>query len=145
MRTSRKPLLLAIAVLLAWTCGQVGAQTMLLRQAGTNLDRVTAQIGQTITIEVVADLQSVTASGVSFFLTIPDGPFQVVDEGLGGHVRHSGHRWVGMLGHCTHCGGVHSLYSGMSGWSGKISPMHLLAPMTPMRNCNAFVPKGRFT
>jgi len=39
-----------------------------------------------VTIEVVADLQSVSASGIALSMSIPDGPFQVRDNGFVGQV-----------------------------------------------------------
>ena len=59
---------------------------MLLRQAGTNDNSFTAQIGDVVKIEVVGDLQSVSAAGIALSLTIPDGPFQVIDNGFPGQV-----------------------------------------------------------
>ena len=71
---------------LGWASAESEAQTLLLRQAGTNSNRTTAQIGDMLRIEVVADLQSVSASGIALSLTIPDGPFQVKDNGFPGQI-----------------------------------------------------------
>ena len=61
------------------------AQTLRLRQVGSSSDRIVARVGETINIEVFADLQSVEAAGVSFFISIPDREyFQVSDFGLPG-------------------------------------------------------------
>jgi hypothetical protein len=61
-------------------CHSVQAQTMRLVQAGTTANRVSIQVGQTVDIEVLADLQSAQAAGISFFLTIPNDIFEVVDN-----------------------------------------------------------------
>ncbi len=55
------------------------AQTMRLVQAGTSVNRAAIQIGQTLDIEVLADLQNVQAAGISFYLTIPNDLFEIVD------------------------------------------------------------------
>lgn len=69
---------MALAALGAFaTAGE--AQTLRLRQAGTNLNRVVLQVGQVVNIEVFADLQGASASGVAFFITVPDG-FSVLDQ-----------------------------------------------------------------
>ena len=56
------------------------AQTLRLRDARTKSNRVTVQVGATVTVEVFADLQGVEAAGVSFFITVPDEVFQVIDQ-----------------------------------------------------------------
>ena len=66
--------------------GQVSAQTLRLRQAGTTNTRLAAQVGQTVNIEVYADLQGTEAAGISFFISVPDDAFQVLDKGLPGQV-----------------------------------------------------------
>ncbi|MBT3343601.1 MAG: hypothetical protein HN404_11440, partial [Gemmatimonadetes bacterium] len=63
------------------------AQTLRLRQAGTRETRVVATVGQTIEIEVYAELQGQVAAGSSFFLSIPDREFfDVQDFGAPGNV-----------------------------------------------------------
>lgn len=62
------------------------AQTLRLRQAGTDNVRLAVQVGQTINIEVYADLQTTQAAGISFFVSVPDDAFQVLDKGLPGQV-----------------------------------------------------------
>ena len=65
--------------------GSTQAQTLRVRQAGTNSTRITAQVGQSVTLEVFADLQSQQAAGISFFITVPGSDFfQVQDFGLPG-------------------------------------------------------------
>ena len=86
MKIKHHSLFFFLVFILGWTCAESRAQTLLLRQAGTNLDRVTARIGEEVTIEIVADLQSIEASGISIFMSIPDGPFQVKDNGFPGQV-----------------------------------------------------------
>lgn len=56
------------------------AQSMRLRAQGFTGDRLILRVGQLVTVEVFADLQGVEASGFSLFVSLPDGPFQVVDE-----------------------------------------------------------------
>ena len=73
-------------VIVVMMSGDSLAQTMVLRQFGTNAERVTARLGETIDIEVVVDLQSVSASAYSVFISVPDGPFQVIDKGFEGQV-----------------------------------------------------------
>ena len=86
MRSNGFGLFLLTSVLLAGTVIDSAGQTLLLRQKGNNSDRIQARLGDVIEIEAVADLQSVSASGYSLFITIPDGPFQVVDQGFEGQV-----------------------------------------------------------
>ena len=62
-----------------WSAAE--AQTLRLQQAGGNSSRATVQVGQTITIEVFGNLGRVEASGVAFFITVPSGAFQVIDQG----------------------------------------------------------------
>lgn len=62
------------------------AQTLRLRQVGTNATRVDLQVGDVINIEVVADLQGVSSAGIEFFISVPDDAFQVNDLGLPGQV-----------------------------------------------------------
>lgn len=56
------------------------AQTMRLREQGTNARDVTVQVGQTVTIEVLGELNGVQAAGLSVFVTVPESAFQVVDQ-----------------------------------------------------------------
>ena len=86
MRTNGFGLLLLAGVVLAAFANQGSAQTIILRQKGNTNNKIQARLGDTIEIEAVADLQSVSASGYSLFITIPDGPFQVVDQGFEGQV-----------------------------------------------------------
>ena len=73
-------LLVSCLFVLAGTA-EVSAQNSLrLRQAGTNRDNVQLEIGQRITIEVLADLGNVQASGISVFVTIPRDHFLVIDQ-----------------------------------------------------------------
>ena len=61
--------------------GDVSAQKSLqLREAGTNRDEVQSQIGQPITVEVLADLCEKETSGISVFITVPRGDFAIVDQ-----------------------------------------------------------------
>jgi len=66
-------------LLLLLSGSEVQAQSMRLRALGFTGDRLNVRVGQTITLEVFADLQGVEASGFSLFVSLPDGPFQVVD------------------------------------------------------------------
>jgi len=56
------------------------AQTMRLREQGTNARDINVQVGQTVTIEVYGELANVEAAGLSVFITVPDDAFQVVDQ-----------------------------------------------------------------
>jgi hypothetical protein len=80
MRNRLIPSLYLIALIGLWWSA-AGAQTVRLQQAGGSSDRATVQVGQTITIEVFADLGRVEASGVAFFITVPSDAFQVIDQG----------------------------------------------------------------
>lgn len=73
-------------VSLIWIAPESAAQTLSLHEAATNVDIIAAQVGDTITIEIIADLGKKSASGIAFFITIPEGPFQVVDQGFPGQV-----------------------------------------------------------
>ena len=59
---------------------QIEAQTLRLRERGTNANNVSVQVGQTVTIEVFGELGSVQAAGLSIFISVPDNAFQVVDQ-----------------------------------------------------------------
>ena len=59
---------------------QIEAQTLRLRERGTNSNNVNVQVGQTVTIEVFGELGSVQAAGLSIFISVPDDAFQVVDQ-----------------------------------------------------------------
>jgi hypothetical protein len=67
----------------AWFAEPADAQTLRLRQTGSNATRIAVQVGQVINIEVYADLQGVSSAGIEFFLTVPDA-FQVNDLGFPG-------------------------------------------------------------
>ena len=58
----------------------LNAQTLQLRERGTNTQNVSVQVGETITIEVFAELSGVEAAGMSVFVTVPTDAFQVVDQ-----------------------------------------------------------------
>ncbi len=51
-----------------------------LREAGTNRDQVQLQIGQSVTIEILADLGNIEASGIAVFVTVPRDNFIVTDQ-----------------------------------------------------------------
>ena len=67
---------------LLWTCSAGLAQTLYLNEKSTGTTEVKAETGAIIEIEVLADLGRFSASGISFFISIPHGPFQVIDNGL---------------------------------------------------------------
>ena len=56
------------------------AQTLQLRESGTNTQDVSVQVGEIITIEIFAELSGVEAAGMSVFVTVPTDAFQVVDQ-----------------------------------------------------------------
>jgi hypothetical protein len=75
----------ALILLFAWGTA-ADAQTLRLRQVGTQQTRIVAQVGQTVEIEVLANLQGVSSAGSSFFLSIPDREyFEVRDFGFAGN------------------------------------------------------------
>ena len=78
--------LLPAALILVFALATVAqAQTLRLREVGTGQTRIVAQVGQTIEIEVLADLQGVSSAGSSFFISIPDREFfEVRDFGIPG-------------------------------------------------------------
>lgn len=79
-------ILVGLTLLLGWQSAS-DAQTLRLRQAGTRETRVVATVGQTIEIEVFADLQNTPSAGASFFITLPNREFfEVLDLGAPGNV-----------------------------------------------------------
>jgi hypothetical protein len=76
------PILLAAFAILATglLTSAAQAQTLRLRQAGTNSIRVGVQVGQVINIEVVANLQGVASAGIQFFVSLPSNVFLVTDQ-----------------------------------------------------------------
>ena len=60
--------------------GTLEAQTLQLRESGTNSPSVSVEVGEIITIEVFAELSGVEAAGMSVFVTVPTDAFQVVDQ-----------------------------------------------------------------
>jgi hypothetical protein len=67
---------------LLWTCPTSTAQTLYLSEKATGATRVKAEVGDIIEIEVQADLGRFSATGVSFFINIPHGTFQVIDSSV---------------------------------------------------------------
>lgn len=57
----------------------VHAQTVSLVRSGTTDSHLQARLGETISIDAVVDLGTLSATSVSLFVRIPDGPFQIVD------------------------------------------------------------------
>jgi len=74
------PTALLVAILISVLCELVSAQTLRLRQQGTNANRITVQVGEVVTVEVFGDLRGTEAAGFSLFITVPDDAFQVVDQ-----------------------------------------------------------------
>lgn len=79
MRMYMRYVLFTCVLFLGWI-GTLDAQTLQLRERGTNSQNVSVQVGQIITIEIVAELSGVEAAGMSVFVTVPDDAFQVVDQ-----------------------------------------------------------------
>ena len=79
MRCRRKILLL-IMLVVAGTLEPLAAQTLRLRQQGTTNNKISVQIGETVTIEVYGELSGVEAAGFSLFISVPENVFQVVDQ-----------------------------------------------------------------
>ncbi len=72
--------LLSLAVgLTAWTA--VEAQTLELRAHKTTPGSVTAGIGDTVQIDVIARLDHLDVSGIDLHLSLPKNAFDVVDQG----------------------------------------------------------------
>ena len=85
LRSSRTPLL-AILALLAWGPGIADGQSLQLRQVGSNNTSIAVQVGQTVNINVIADLQNVESSGIAFYITVPEDAFKVVNKGIPGQL-----------------------------------------------------------
>ena len=67
LRLNRTFLFLTVLAILGGEWAPAAAQTLRLRQVGTNQNKLTVQIGQIVNIEVFADLQQVESAGISFF------------------------------------------------------------------------------
>ena len=74
----RIPLLLALVI--AGSLEPLAAQTLRLRQQGTNANKISVQVGEMVTVEVYGELTGVEAAGFSLFISLPDNVFQVVDQ-----------------------------------------------------------------
>lgn len=70
-----------LPLLLATLSADVNAQTLRLRVVGTAADRVTAEVGDIVSIEVFADLGDVESAGIAFYIGVPEKAFQIVDRG----------------------------------------------------------------
>ena len=79
MRCRRKIFLL-IMLVIAGTLEPLAAQSLRLRQQGTNSNKISVQVGETVTLEVYGELTGVEAAGFSLFISVPDNVFQVVDQ-----------------------------------------------------------------
>ena len=73
-------ILVVLALSISGALEPLAAQTLRLRQQGTGANRVTAQVGETVTIEVFGELPGVEAAGFSLFISLPDDAFMVVDQ-----------------------------------------------------------------
>ena len=65
-------IVLLLALVASGFCESVVAQTLRLREQGSNSKDVSAQAGQTITVEVIGELTGVEAAGFSLFVTVPE-------------------------------------------------------------------------
>jgi len=72
------------AVCLAWMPG--GAQTLRL-QSGSSTEPIQAQVGDTVEVEVWANLDSLATSGIALFVSLPLGIFEIVDNGVQGQTE----------------------------------------------------------
>ena len=80
-RTSTGILCRLVFVLLCLTAGKAFAQNSIrLQEAGSARDRVEVEVGQTVTIDILADLGNVDASGISVWVILPAEFFLVVDQ-----------------------------------------------------------------
>ena len=67
-----------------WFCATSTAQVLFLEESEsseTDEPKIEAAVGDVIEVEVHADLGRFSASGISFFVSVPCGPFKVVDHG----------------------------------------------------------------
>ena len=79
MRLTRSLILVLIA--LVWACTtEVFAQSLSLRTSDTDAGIATAQVGDILAIDILADLSGFTVSGTALFISIPRGSFKVVTE-----------------------------------------------------------------
>lgn len=69
----------ALTALLLLAALPAAAQSVRLVQSGTDGDHITARLGEVISVDAVVDLGSLRATGLSLFLSLPEGPFQVID------------------------------------------------------------------
>ena len=70
-----------VPALLLWICaGTATAQTLRLRAANSPANSLTVQVGDTLAIDVIANLSNLSVSGAQLFIGIPDGPFEIVAE-----------------------------------------------------------------
>ena len=70
-----------VALVLFLTAGQAVAQnSMRLQETGTGRNRIEVEVGQTVSLEVFADLGNVGASGITVWVTVPAEFFLVVDQ-----------------------------------------------------------------
>ena len=72
--------------LLTLAPGTANGQNLRLRQVGSNNTSLTVQVGETVHIEVIGDLQGVASAGISFFITVPEDAFHVLDQGIPGQI-----------------------------------------------------------
>ena len=79
MRIYMRCVIYFFSLFMGWV-NTLNAQTLQLRERGTNTQNVSVQVGETITIEVFAELSGVEAAGMSVFVTVPTDAFQVVDQ-----------------------------------------------------------------
>lgn len=77
MRNSR---LLFFSILLIGTPIASNAQVLQLKQGAIQPNHIVAQVGDVVEIDVHVRLDSLGAAGMAFYLSIPDGPFEVVDS-----------------------------------------------------------------
>ena len=80
MRTTNSPYFILICLTGLWTAS--AGQTLHLYQMGTHQTQVVAEVGDVVGIEARAQLRNFSASGLVVFMSIPSGPFEIIDAGF---------------------------------------------------------------
>jgi hypothetical protein len=74
----RKSFALILAALLWASSADLKAQSLHLRAANSSGHAITAQVGDTLAIDIRADFSNLSISGAQLYLGIPAGPFEIV-------------------------------------------------------------------
>ena len=83
----KKTPVLLIPLFIAWGLAGASApscgQALLLSEYGTGETLIEAGIGDTLDIEILAKFGRLSATGFSLYVTVPEGPFELIDQGRG--------------------------------------------------------------